>query len=63
MVEISDSGRVSAIRSSRSTSNKGPWTVKKCFMDQCMFCVNYQIDEKVDEEEWTEAKQSSAAVA
>ena len=39
--------------------NKGPWTFQKCFMDQCMFCFNYQTDEKVDEEEWTEAKQRS----
>ena len=24
--------------------NKGPWTVKKCFMDQCMFYFNYNLD-------------------
>ena len=39
--------------------NKGRWTVKRCFMDQCMFYFNYFTDEAVGPEEVDEARERS----
>ena len=42
--------------------NKGRWTVKRCFMDQCMFYFNYFTDEAVGPEEVEEARARSGSV-
>ena len=42
--------------------NTGRWTVKKCFMDQCMFYFIYQTGEMVCAEELGEARVRSGSV-